>query len=481
VENIEQFWALVWEYTNIVASVPYTQVLEKVDMADVPKWFLGAKLNFAENLLMVGEAEKVAVIATGEAGNVRNITYSELREHVRQWAGAFKDMGIQVGDRVAAYIPNCEYALIGMLAATSIGAIWSSTSPDFGPTGVLERFNQIKPRILISVNAIQYNGKEYDHLTKVQASVQGLDSVEKVVVIPFVSSHSMDISGIPKAISMSDFLETGKDYKLAFEQLPFYHPVYILFSSGTTGTPKCLVHSGGGTLIQHKKELMIHSSISPNDVFFYYTTTGWMMWNWLVSALSTGCTIVMYDGSPFKPNNNILWQLAQDLKFTVFGTSAKYIQSCQEFGLHPGKEFDLSSLHTIFSTGSPLSPECFEWVYDEVKKNVLLGSISGGTDIVSLFVGHNSALPVYKGEIQCRCLGMAVEAWDHEGKPCVDQDADLVCVKPFPCMPVDFWGDDEKRTKYKAAYFDAYPGVWGHGDFVRINSKTGGVYMLGRR
>lgn len=390
------------------------------------------KLNFAENLLRYRD-DHTAIIATGENDTVTKLSYSELYTQVSKCALALREMGIVAGDRVAAYIPNCPEAVIIMLAATSIGAVWSSTSPDFGTTGVLERFAQVKPRVLFSVNAVVYNGKTHDHLGKLKSVVEELGCLEKIVVIPFVKSAAMDLNGIGngKAITWDAFMTQPDNQPIVFEQLPFNHPVYILYSSGTTGKPKCLVHSAGGTLLQHKKEHMIHGNMKREDVFFQYTTTGWMMWNWLMSTLSIGATIVLYDGSPFKPTPERLWEITEEFNVSIFGTSAKYIQSLQEADIHPGKKFKLSALHSIYSTGSPLKPESFEYVYGSIKKDVLLGSITGGTDIISLFAGHNTDSPVFKGEIQCRCLGMRVEAWDELGKSVMDQAGDLVCTSRF--------------------------------------------------
>jgi acetoacetyl-CoA synthetase len=325
-----------------------------------------------------------------------------------------------------------------------------------------------------------YNGKVHDHLGKLREVAKGLgDSVEQIVILPLIKDHSMDLSGIERASSIQEFLASGDPSReLSFEQLPFKHPLYILFSSGTTGKPKCIVHSAGGTLIQHKKEHIIHGNLGPQDVFFQYTTTGWMMWNWLVSGLSFGCTIVLYDGSPFKPQSDVLWELAARVKATVFGTSAKYIQSLQELKV-PVSKHDISKLHSIYSTGSPLKPESFDYVYKSIKKDVLLGSITGGTDIISLFAGHNSNLPVYRGELQCACLGMKIEAWNDQGKPVFGISGDLVCSKVFPCMPIYFW-NDPGQEKYRKSYFEHFPHVWSHGDFVFFNPNTGGVIMLGR-
>ncbi|CAO3592318.1 unnamed protein product [Absidia cylindrospora] len=483
VSQPEAFWSEVWDKTAIISSVKATRVLDTSRRMDsIPEWFEGALLNVAENMLWCRSADKTAIIATGEGHGRIHISYAELYQKVLQCAEAMKSIGIQQGDRVAAYIPNCAEAIIAMLAATSLGAIWSSTSPDFGTTGVLDRFTQIQPKILFSVNAVYYNGKTLNHVPKVEAVVKDLPSVEKVVMIPFVKE--MPIGQVDKSVTWDQFLETVPVDQLPseidFKQLPFNHPAFILFSSGTTGLPKCIVHSGAGLLLQLKKEHILHGDMTSDDILFYYTTTGWMMWNWLVSALSVGATVVLWDGSPFKPAPISLWELVDELKVTHWGASAKYIQSLQEAGVHPMDLCKLDTLKAVYSTGSPLKPESFEFVYEHIKKDVMLGSITGGTDICSLFAGHNAALPVYRGEIQCICLGMKIEAWTDDKRSIKGEPADLVCTSPFPCMPVAMYGDDETRTKYKNAYFNVHDDIWYHGDFVWINPKTGGVIMLGR-
>ncbi|KAJ1560654.1 hypothetical protein HK096_007734, partial [Nowakowskiella sp. JEL0078] len=383
---------------------------------------------------------------------------------------ALRNSGVKIGDRVGAYIPNCPEAVIGMLATTSIGAIWSSASPDFGVSGVLDRFLQITPKILFSVNAVVYNGKIWDHLVKVNQVVQGLPSLEKVVIVTFVNQN-YDLYLI-----VVDMNQTSREYFL-LQVLDLKIPEQPNLK--LKGKPKCIVHSGPGSLIQHKKEHIIHASMTRDDVFLYYTTTGWMMWNWLVSALSVGCTIVLYEGSPFKATPARLWDIVDQFEVSIFGTSAKYLQTMEELKLNPMKTHSLTNLRILYSTGSPLKPESFDYVYSSIKRDVCLGSITGGTDIVSLFAGHNTALPVHKGEIQCRCLGMSIYAWDESGKVIYDKPGDLVCTKPFPCMPVMFWNDPNSSI-YQSAYFSQIKGVWYHGDYISVNSITGGVVMLGR-
>ncbi|CAG8568363.1 5644_t:CDS:10 [Ambispora leptoticha] len=484
-DNISEFWETIWHYTNTIYSSPY--IVESKPMDQIPGWFLGAKLNFAENLLWCRDPNKIALISTGEGRRIKKTTYAQLFDQVRLVASAMRKAGLRKGDRAAAYITNCEEAVIAMLASASIGCIWASTSPDFGVVGILDRLLQIKPKILFSVNALIYNGKLHDHTLKLKSVVEQLitEGLEKVVIIPFndplsTSSNELSLSEIPNAISWISFIETADPSEpLVFEQLPFDHPIYILFSSGTTGKPKCLVHRAGGVLLQHKKEHILHGDMTANSVFFYYTTTGWMMWNWLVAGLSIGCTIVLYDGSPSSPSPSILWELADEFGITVFGVSAKYIQNLQDLNYQPYRHHNLSSIRVLLSTGSPLKPESYDFVYDSIKKDVMLSSITGGTDLCSLFAGVNAALPVYRGEIQSVCLGMKIEAWDGQDNPVLAKPGDLVCTRPFPCMPVFFWNDPDNH-KYRAAYFDNYSSVWYHGDFLWINPNTGGLVMLGR-
>eukprot|EP00999_Lentomonas_sp_LEN2_P000508 NODE_150_length_2103_cov_81.247976_g126_i0.p1 GENE.NODE_150_length_2103_cov_81.247976_g126_i0~~NODE_150_length_2103_cov_81.247976_g126_i0.p1 ORF type:complete len:695 (+),score=130.23 NODE_150_length_2103_cov_81.247976_g126_i0:94-2085(+) len=480
--NISEFWADVWQLTNIIHSQPYEMVVdESKPMQSIPEWFPGVRMNYAENLLWADDDGK-ALIFSGEGHPETSVTYRELKHMVAQVAASLRLMGIKVGDRVGGYISNCIEAVVAMLAASSLGAIWSSTSPDFGTMGVLERFNQIKPKVVFSVNAVVYNGKKHTHLEKLKQVIDNLEGVEKVVVIHFVADQSCDLSDIKNGVTWNDFIAAGNSQgtpELEFEQLPFSHPGAILFSSGTTGQPKCIVHSCGGPLIQHKKEHIIHGNMTRKDIVFQYTTTGWMMWNWLVSVLSVGATAVLFDGSPFKPDPLHLWSLMDKLGVTIFGTSAKYIAALEEAGVVPSQHFELKELRAIFSTGSPLKPESFDYVYSKIKPDLLLGSITGGTDIVSLFAGHNTNLPVYRGELQCRTLGMKVECWNEQGESLLGARGDLVCTKPFPCMPVFFWNDND-GAKYRKAYFSQFEGVWYHGDFILINPKTGGVIMLGR-
>ncbi|XP_039361514.1 acetoacetyl-CoA synthetase [Mauremys reevesii] len=485
VESYSDFWAEFWKFSEIVFSRLYDEVVDpSKGIADVPEWFKGSRLNYAENLLKHKENDKIALYAAKEGKEeILKVTFEELRQDVALYASAMRKMGVKIGDRVVGYLPNGIHAVEAMLAAASIGAIWSSTSPDFGINGVLDRFSQIQPKLIFSVEAVVYNGKEHNHMEKLHNVVKGLPDLRKVVVIPYVSSREViDISKIPNSVFLEDFLATGKGDQapqLEFEQLPFSHPLFIMYSSGTTGAPKCMVHSAGGTLIQHLKEHILHGNMTSNDVIMYYTTTGWMMWNWLVSALAAGASVVLYDGSPLVPSPNVLWDLVDRLGITILGTGAKWLAVLEEKNLKPCDTHNLQTLHTILSTGSPLKSQSYEYVYKHIKSSVLLGSISGGTDIISCFMGQNVTIPVYKGEIQARNLGMAVEAWNDEGEPVWGESGELVCTKPMPCQPTHFW-NDENGNKYRKAYFSKFPGVWAHGDYCKINPETGGIVMLGR-
>ena len=476
VDERADFWESVWEYGGIISSTPYDKVLVDGDKMPGAKWFTGARLNFAENLLRFRDGNE-ALVFKGENQDAIRISYSDLYNQVAKLAKSLREAGIKSGDRVAGFVPNMIETIVAMLAATSIGAIWSSCSPDFGIKGVLDRFGQIEPRILFTANGYSYNGKEFSSLEKISEILGSLPSIEKVIVIPYTEERA-DISAIKNSVHYQDFLNKEDNLEIEFEQLPFDHPLYIMYSSGTTGTPKCIVHGAGGTLIQHLKEHIFHVDLKREDRIYYFTTCGWMMWNWLVSALAVGATAILFDGSPFYPDGGATFKLAQDEKITVFGTSAKFFAADQQGGITPGKTYDLSSIKGICSTGSPLSAESFEFVYREVKEDVNLASISGGTDIISCFALGNPILPVYIEELQCCGLGMKVEAFDDFGKPVFQEKGELVCTAAFPSMPIYFWNDPDNQ-KYHDAYFDKYDNIWCHGDYVMI-TETGGVIIYGR-
>jgi acetoacetyl-CoA synthetase len=470
IEQPERFWLSVWDFCDVVAQTRGEVVLEEGDRMPGARWFPGARLNYAENLLRRAD-DAVAIVFRGE-GKVRSsLTYAELHHEVSRLQQALRAAGVGVGDRVAGYVPNIPGAIIAMLATASIGATWSSCSPDFGPQGVLDRFGQIEPKVLIAADGYFYGGKTIDVMPRVAEVVSRLPSVHRTVIIPY-TRRDPDLAGIPGAVDVHDFMAPFQQAKLSFEQLPFDHPLFIMFSSGTTGVPKCIVHGAGGTLLQHLKEHQLHVDLHPTDRLFYFTTCGWMMWNWLATGLASGATLMLFDGSPFYPKGNVLFDFAQDEGMTIFGTSAKYIDSLRKLDLKPKDTHDLSRLRTMLSTGSPLVAESFEYVYSNIKADLCLSSISGGTDIVSCFVLGSPMLPVWRGEIQCRGLGLAVDVWNDEGRPVRGERGELVCTKPFPCMPVGFWNDPD-GSRYRAAYFERFPNVWCHGDFCELTEHDG--------
>ena len=476
IQDIPSFWESVWEFCEVKYSTPYSEIVDDTSKMPGAKWFTGSQLNYAENLLRFKDS-KPAIIFKGENQNPSILTYHDLNEEVKKVAYALRNMGIVKGDRVAGFIPNMPEAVIAMLASASIGAIWSSSSPDFGIKGVLDRFAQIEPKVLFAADGYFYNGKRFNSLDKLEGILKALPSIENVVIVPY-TRHQADISSIQNAIHYKDFLPVCKVPEINFEQLPFDHPLYIMYSSGTTGLPKSIVHGAGGTLIQHLKELCLHTDLTRDDTIIYFTTCGWMMWNWLVSSLAIGATIVLYDGSPFHPDSGAMWKMAQDFKITVFGTSAKFIASSQSIGEKPKEKYMLNELKTILSTGSPLIEENYDFVYENIKEDVQLSSISGGTDIISCFALGNPILPVHRGELQCRGLGMDVQSFDSDGNLVINKKGELVCASSFPSMPVYFWNDPD-GTKYQQAYFNTYPGVWHHGDYIMINN-LGGIKIFGR-
>jgi len=476
IDDIPAFWAALWEFCEIKYSRSFETVVDRLDKMPGAHWFMGAELNFAENLLRYRD-DRPALIFRNEAQDTHRMSYAELYDAVARLAKSLRDTGVRKGDRVVGFMPNIPETVIAMLAATSIGAVWSSCSPDFGTRGVLDRFGQIEPKVLFTVDGGYFRGKKFDCLERVAAIASELPSVERVVVVPYMSANPR-VAQIPKAVLYDEFIDTATGVDIEFEQVPFEHPVYIMYSSGTTGLPKCIVQSTGGVLLKHLKELVLHTDLKREDVIFYFTTCGWMMWNWLVSSLATGAAIVLYDGSPFHPDAGALWRLAQDEQIDIFGVSARYLAAVEKEGVYPKETYDLSKLRTVLSTGSPLSVESFHYVYREVKKDVQLSSISGGTDLNGCFAGGNPLGPVYAGELQCRGLGMNVKAFDSEGRSVIDQKGELVCTSPFPSMPLCFWNDPGDK-KYLDAYFRKFPNVWTHGDYVEITSR-GGVVIYGR-
>jgi acetoacetyl-CoA synthetase len=477
VDNIEDFWRLMWDEAGIIASKGFDQVVDDVNKMPGANWFTGAKLNFAENLLRFRD-DREALVFRGEAMSEPEVfTYAELYDEVARMARALRDLGVVAGDRVVGYMPNMSQTIIAMLAATSIGAIWSSCSPDFGIKGVLDRFGQIEPKVIFAANGYSYSGKSFDITDKVVKILEQMTVKPKVVVIPYTEENPK-IDHIDNAILYGDFLSKESGLEIEFEQLPFDHPLYIMYSSGTTGLPKCMVQSTGGILIHHIKELMLHTDVTRDDKLFYFTTCGWMMWNWMVSTLSLGATLVLFDGSPFYPDAGVLFDLAEIAGVTIFGTSAKYISAVEDSGLKPKEKYDLSKLKGLLSTGSPLAPESYDFVYNQISPDVCLSSISGGTDINGCFAAGNPMGPVYRGELQCRTLAMNVHAYSEAGQPVINEKGELVCTSPFPSMPIYFW-NDEKGEKYHDAYFGSYPGIWTHGDFIEVNDH-GGVVIYGR-
>mgnify|MGYP006283885901 CR=1 FL=1 len=471
INNIPSLWESLWDYMDIIHSAPYREVIVGEDRMPGAEWFPGARLNFAENLLRYRDG-RPAIISRNEKGETSEITYGDLYGRVAGLARSMRDMGITRGDRVVGFMPNIPETIIAMLASASIGALWSSCSPDFGIQGVLDRFGQIEPRLIFTADGYTYKGRKFNSLEEISSILKKLPSIEKVVVVPFTEENP-DISGIGNGVMWGDFISDSTE--IDFEQLPFQHPLYIMYSSGTTGLPKCMVQSAGGILIHHMKELALHTDLKREDRIFYFTTCGWMMWNWLTSSLALGATVILFDGAPFYPQPGTLFRMAEELKITIFGTSAKYLSALNGSGVRPGKEFDLSPLKAILSTGSPLHNSEFDYVYRDIKKDLCLSSISGGTDLNGCFAAGNPMGPVYRGELQCRTLGMNVRAFDENGKSVENQQGELVCLSPFPSMPIYFW-NDEDGNKYHHAYFDVYPGVWRHGDYIKITEHRGVIF-----
>ena len=476
VTDIDNFWTAIWDFCELKATTPYQQPTLNLDKFPGTQWFPGSELNFADNLMRYRD-DQVAIVGLLENGQRCSYTYAELWHEVEQLASAMRHHGIVKGDRVAGLLPNIPEAVIAMLATTSIGAIWSSCSPDFGINGACDRFSQIEPRLLFTTDAYIYNGKVINCLAKTASITDRIESIEATIVIPLLAKEEFKTDDQDATKTLRNFVK-GDVTPLTFTPLPFDHPLYIMYSSGTTGIPKCIVHSAGGTLIQHLKEHQLHTDISRKDTFFYFTTCGWMMWNWLVSGLSSGCTLVLYDGSPFAENGEVLLNAIDNEAISVFGTSAKYIAGLEKQGLKPKESHQLPSLKTILSTGSPLSEASYEYIYRDFKTDVCLSSISGGTDIISCFMLGNPNLTVYSGEIQCLGLGMAVEFYDEDNHAATAKTGELVCKKPFPSTPVGFWHDEQDK-RFLKAYFSQHSGSWTHGDYGELTER-GGVVIQGR-
>ena len=475
VEAPEEFWLNIWDWMGVIGTGDTEPVV--VDREQMPgaRWFPNTRLNFAQNLLRRQDAA-LALIFQAEDKVTRSLSFAELYAQVARLADGLKQAGVVPGDRVCGFMPNMPETVAAMLASASVGAVWSSCSPDFGVQGVLDRFGQISPKVLFSADGYWYNGKTHDSLEKLREITNGLPSLEHTVVVPLISDKP-ELSSNPGARLITDF-ETDAT-QIDFESLPFDHPLYIMYSSGTTGVPKCIVHGAGGSLLKHLVEQQLHVDLRPNDRLFYFTTCGWMMWNWLVSGLASGATVVLYDGSPFFPDGNVVFDLVTREQVGVLGTSAKYIDAIAKAGLRPRETHDLSHVRTILSTGSPLIAESFDYIYDAVSDTACLSSISGGTDIMGCFIGGNPNLPVWRGEIQCPILGMQIEVWDDQGAKVPEgEKGELVCVNAFPSMPIGFW-DDPEDSKYKAAYFEKFPGVWCHGDYISV-TEHGGIVVFGR-
>ena len=476
IDHPADFWQTVWDWCSVVASRRGNTILEQEDQFPGARWFPDARLNFAENLLRYRD-DQTALVGLIEGGERRSLSYAELWSAVEAVVAGLAAEGIGPGDTVAGYMPNIPETIVAMLATTSLGAVWTSCSPDFGLNGARDRFGQVEPRLLFTADAYRYNGKVIDCLERVRELGDAVPSIERVVVVPLIDEDPV-LPDDSRFHTLTRWTDQAPPRPLDFVQLPFDHSLYIMYSSGTTGVPKCIVHGAGGTLLQHLKEHQLHTDIKREDVLFYFTTCGWMMWNWLASGLASGCTLVLYDGSPFAAKGKVLIDAIDNEGITVFGVGAKYIDSLEKADIRPAESHRLDTLKTILSTGSPLGRNSYDYIYRDFKPDVCLASISGGTDIISCFVLGNPNLPVYSGEIQCRGLGMAVEFWDDEGLPLLEEKGELVCTQPFPSVPIGFW-NDPRGARYHDAYFSRFDGVWAHGDWGEL-TRRGGVVIYGR-
>ena len=475
VNQVEDFWESIWEYFDLISHTPYTSVLSNREMPGA-RWFEGSTLNYAEHVFRQANNSHPALIFQSETQPLTEVSWAELQAQTAAMAAYLKAQGVEKGDRVVAFLPNVPAATVGFLAACSIGAIWSSCSPDFGASSVVDRFRQIEPKVLLAVDGYQYNGKPYDKQAVVRQITNELPSLEKVIFLPFLNEKA-DTTAIPKAVSWDEVMQTSHE-GLDFLPVPFSHPIWVLYSSGTTGIPKAITHSQGGVLLEHLKYLAFHNDVHPGERFFWYSTTGWMMWNFVQASLLVGGTAVLFDGSPNQPDMNVLWEFTEKAQIHHFGTSAPYLVACMKRELSPGRQFDLSHLRSIGSTGAPLPPEAFDYAYQHIKEDLWLCSMSGGTDVCTAFVGGCPLEPVYLGEIQCRSLGCALYAFDDDGQPLVDEVGEMVITKPMPSMPIYFWGD-ENMQRYRSSYFEMFPGIWRHGDWVKVTSRNT-LVILGR-
>jgi acetoacetyl-CoA synthetase len=476
VEELEDFWASIWDFFEVRSERPYARVLADRSMPGA-RWFEGMRLSYAEHIFRGKPDDRVAVVHASELREQAEVTWGELRRDTARIAAGLRELGVSRGDRVVAYMPNVPEALAGFLACAGLGAVWSSCSPDFGARSVVDRFAQVEPKVLLAVDGYRYNGRDFDRMETVWQLEREMPSLERTVVLPYLASEP-DLTGLERSMTWSELGEAGEGEELRFEQVPFDHPLWVLYSSGTTGLPKAIVQGHGGILLEHLKKLTLHVDAGEGDRLFWFTTTGWMMWNFLVGGLLTEAGIVLYDGSPTHPDMGVLWDLAESSGMTCFGTSASYIAGCMKAGVEPAAGRDLSALRSVGSTGSPLAPEGFEWIYEHVGRDTWLFSTSGGTDVCTAFVGGCPLLPVYLGELQARSLGAKVEAFDEDGRSLVDEVGELVVTEPMPSMPLHLWNDPDGE-RYRESYFDIYPGIWRHGDWIEITSR-GTAVIYGR-